>query len=509
LAGGLGLLFFTAFYPAWFFVFALGLFSLGNIVFASIVDGPRTVARNIARFLRIRGPVLLGGAIAFSVSLIPFVITYGPLVRSNQVRGFDLVLGFAPTLPDVVNVSRLNLVWAPILQSLRFDFGSLEVQLGSPIFVLLISLAAAIALMIQRRRSGWIQTPTLERCLLLLAVTAVALVALCIKVDGLSLWFAVYKFVPGASAVRATGRILMIVDIIIIVLAMWGLQALYQRLASTNGRRTVIVNAGFSIVAALLIGEQVNGMAFRLDKAEQLSFMSRFAAPPQACKAFFINNSATTDLPFGYYQLDAMMIGMHLGIPTVNGYSGFEPDEAFTLAPNGPEYRYRMMDWLLQNGATDGICELDLKDGSFRSVDVAEERAQGQHAFRMELLDNFSALFEAAQRALSDGVSLAGLHPQYLEQNGYLDPAFGHQTGTHYRWVQDRYWIGERACGNKQCFGVAVVGTYADVRPILERYASQAKAVYFPSPDRLDPNAPPDDASRGELLLVFPTVPLN
>ena len=68
--------------------------------------------------------------------------------------------------------------------------------------------------------------------------------------------------------------------------------------------------------------------------------------PGTDCRAFFIDNPASTDLPVGYYQLDAMMIAMKVGIPTVNGYSGFAPNEAFTMVPTGAEYKYRILQWL-------------------------------------------------------------------------------------------------------------------------------------------------------------------
>jgi hypothetical protein len=351
-AGVLGLLFFTSYYPAWFFLFTLALFGLICLSASVIAEGVRPPFQRIIGFVGVHRWSLLSGIVVFCVTLVPFAITYSPLVLSRSVRGFDLVLQFSPTLRDIINMSALNYVWSPVLRSMGFEFGNLEAQMGSPLLVLLVFLMTAISLMVRVRRSGWVQASAKDRFLLLLSVTAAILVVMSLKFDGLSLWYIVYRFVPGASALRALGRILMMVDMIAIVVAVCGLQALFRWMNQRGLCNAGYVNAVFAILAAMLIAEQVNGMTFRLDKAGQLAFIERYQAPEINCTAFFINNAESTDLPFGYYHLDAMMISMNLGIPTVNGYSGFEPHQAFTLVPRGTEYKYRILDWLRLQKAT-------------------------------------------------------------------------------------------------------------------------------------------------------------
>jgi hypothetical protein len=252
------------------------------------------------------------------------------------------------------------------------------------------------------------------------------------------------------------------------------------------------------------MAEQVNGTAYRLDKAEQLAFLGAYRVARTHCDAFFVNNASSTDLPAGYYQLDAMMISMNLGIPTVNGYSGFAPDDVFNMVPDGIEYKYKILNWLQGNGIDQGVCELDGRSGSFSAIDVATEYPKYVQLNRDSYAEAFSALFTAAGRFLLDKNELSNLYPQYLEEHGYLNKSFGYQAGPAYKWMQDRYWIGERSCGKVPCVGIGIVGRYDDIRGIIDRYGSQAAQIFFPNPVALAPASTVAGDARGELLLVFP-----
>jgi hypothetical protein len=438
-AGGIGLLFFTSYYPAWFFLFTLGLLGLVALVASILLEGLRIGLRKAGAFISARGWQVAAALTVFAVSLIPFFATYAPLIQSDSSRSFSLVLEFSPTILDVVNVSNQNYVWSPVLRAFGFDFGDRETQMGSPILVLLIGFGFFLVLVSRFQRSGWRKLATRDRLLLLLSVTAIILVALSIRVGGFSLWYPIYTAIPGASALRALGRILMMVDIMVILVAICGLDELLGSLRARTGAAAPYLTSGAAILGALLVAEQANGMSFRLDKAGQIALVHRYEYPAVQCNAFFVNNVESDDLPFGYYQLDAMMVSMQLGIPTINGYSGFEPHEVFTLVPRGVEYKSKILDWLRSHGTTQGICELDFQTGAFRSTDVIGEYEDSRRLYLAGILDMYSTLHAAATRFLADGNALSDLYPQYLQERGYLDPSLGYQSGARYKWLQDRY----------------------------------------------------------------------
>jgi len=499
----LGLLFFTSYYPAWFFVFSLSLFVLVLLVASIVRQGIPATMRMIRDFLSNNRWPLLSGILIVVLSLVPFALTYAPLVTSNSKRSFSLVLEFTPHLRDIINVSAQNYVWSPFLRWAEFEFGDREVQMGSPLIVLVLFVYFLVRQVMARAWDASRVTDERARLMFWMSTTAVVIFALIIQVRGASLWYPIYSLVPGASALRALGRYLIIIDMIVVVAAVYGLNEFYrsQTLAGLGRRPHVL--AGLVLVAALLVAEQINSSPFRLNKAEQLAFLARYREPGPNCSAFFIDNPASTDLPAGYYQLDAMMIAMKVGIPTVNGYSGFAPNEAFAMVPAGAEYKYRVLMWLTEHGAEGGICDLDEQTADFRPVSVSAELARQEQLYRASFLDAFSVLYSAAERFLADGNQLSNLYPQFLEEHGYLDPAFGYQTGVGYKWMQDRYWIGERACTRGPCFGIGVVGTYADIKGIIEKYGEQADKIFFPYPESYVPQTLTPRDSTGELLLVF------
>jgi hypothetical protein len=199
-----------------------------------------------------------------------------------------------------------------------------------------------------------------------------------------------------------------------------------------------------------------------------------------------------------------MMISMGTGIPTINGYSGIVPDEAFAMVPSGVEYQYRILEWLIKNRAEDRICELDQQARAFSPINVANAHQEYQALYRAGNLAAYDMLFSAARLFVLGGHGLSDLHPRYLEEHGYLDTALGYGAGPAYKWIADKYWIGEKTCGQRQCIGIGVVGSYGEIEEIAAKYASQATEVYFPFPSRLRPSNNAPEGVKGELLIVFP-----
>jgi len=113
----------------------------------------------------------------------------------------------------------------------------------------------------------------------------------------------------------------------------------------------------------------------------------------------------------------------------------------------------------------------------------------------------FSALFNTAEKFLSDGGDSSKLLPQYLEENGYLPKSFGYETGPAINWTKNDGWIGQ-GCpdGKGKCFGVGVVGKIDQVKPIIDKYKSQALKIFFPYPKLYNPNS---SQGKGQLLMIF------
>ncbi len=503
-AAGLGLLFFTSYYPAWYFAFTAVLYGLLSFLVAALRTSPRTALGGVTGFIKTRAIDLSVAVGVFVVALIPFWLTYAPLIFSNASRSFDLVLSFLPRARDILNVSGQNDAWSPILARIGFDYGNREVQLGSPWLVLVLFAVfgafQARALVVRRTLPS-----ALDTSMLVVAGTGILIYGLVIKVHGASLWYLVYRLAPGASALRAAGRYLMVIDMIVVAVVVYHLNRTYRGWRDgASPCRVLVLNAGLAVVAACLIAEQANSTAFRLDKAAQLDFMGSFNRPAADCQAFFIDHPSRLDLPVGYYQLDAMMVGMKLGLPTINGYSGIGPDPAFSMAPSGAEYQYDIMNWLRAHRALTGICALDYQSRTFSTVDVNSEYARYIQVVRDQYLQDYTDLFGAVRAFVRDRNDPSNLYPQYLEQHGYLDPSLGFQTGNAFHWIANKYWIGSRPCGKNQCAGIGIVGSYVELEEIIEGYGPKGTEAFFPYPQKYDARlaVPPD--MQGELLIIFP-----
>ena len=102
------------------------------------------------------------------------------------------------------------------------------------------------------------------------------------------------------------------------------------------------------------------------------------------------------------------------------------------------------------------------------------------------LLSNFNEFYFSANRFLKNHPQ-SNLYPKYLENHGYLPNSYGFSAGSAYNWTKNRGWIGQWGCrsGKGECFGVGIVGNISNLKPIIQKYQSQARQIFFPFPEHL------------------------
>ena len=117
-------------------------------------------------------------------------------------------------------------------------------------------------------------------------------------------------------------------------------------------------------------------------------------------------------------------------------------------------------------------------------------------------LQNFSTLYFSSLKFLKNGNNLKNLLPRYLEQKGYLPVPFGYQTGPAFNWTKNGGWIGQWTCrnGKGECFGVGMTGNINNLKPIIAKYNSQARQIFFPYPKIYNAN---NSKGSGQLLIIF------
>ena len=233
------------------------------------------------------------------------------------------------------------------------------------------------------------------------------------------------------------------------------------------------------------------------------------------------------DAPMGfllpYFPEDDRFMGLPVGIPAtqafMNKYLSTLKDwngNIYYLTINNPpnpsiatdllrKYNlllsYNDCSKIITNVFPVSICRLkkvdEVNEDMIKKLQMDYEKFLAEEAIKP-----FSTLLSSSQKFLSDGGNPSKLLPQYLEENGYLPKSFGYETGSAINWTKNGGWIGQWGCpdGKGKCFGVGVVGSIDQVKPIIDRYKSQALQIFFPYPKLYNPNS---SQGTGQLLMIF------
>jgi hypothetical protein len=158
-----------------------------------------------------------------------------------------------------------------------------------------------------------------------------------------------WQAVPGASALRAGGRVQVVTNGFVVAVVAIALARLL--LAIAPGARLAIWG-----VVLLCVAEQVNlRRNHHLSRAQELAQLAAVPVPPAACKSFYI--VAPDRVPPFVHQTNAMLIAQVANLPTLNGYSGWFPPGWPLWDLGEPSYRRNAWLWAARHGITDGLCE--------------------------------------------------------------------------------------------------------------------------------------------------------
>jgi hypothetical protein len=365
LAGSMlmALFLYTCFNIAWFVMFFaivlsmvwLGLGWLGG-------ERPRWIVAEVWR--RRRDGLLL--VLAFVVGLIPFVATYVPVWRDLGGRSFRDVVQMIPSPLDLINVGGSNRVWGGVMAAVTpRDRGAISglFTLGSPLFFMACFLCFGLGAITRLVRT--VEKPEFrDRTAASLAGAVFISWILLVKVKGHSLWWVVFHFVPGASAIRVVNRYQLVLYAAMCIVVAIGLRGMLE-----GQRRSRWVSGGVAVAAVLLLGEQANHMQ-TFDKVSETDRLARVQSPPAACRVFFADHRPSMDRPFYAFQTDAAMVARVMGVPTINGYSSNFPKGWDLLFHTSPGYSSGVADWVLSHGLENGLCSLDLERGSWQLIET-------------------------------------------------------------------------------------------------------------------------------------------
>lgn len=350
----LGLLLTSAFYIGWFAVLAGACWA----AVAAVLHAAHHGWRALLATCRAHGRRLAAFAAGSALGLVPFVAVYLPVRRQFGGRTFAEVANLQPRPGDLFNVGGDHLLWGWALRAVHDD----DPRLGALHRAVAVTpvLAIAVAACGVGLARAWAARRTEARAAAGVAacVTAVLLAVLPVHFGPLDPWAAVYRVLPGGSVIRVPGRL----GIVTVIVACLGV-ALYAALPARDARRRWWPAATVAL-SVLIAVEQVNGAtAFRhYDRDAELAMLDAVPAPPAECSSFFVVDPTRT--PYDGVSIDAMLIALLVGIPTVNGYSGQTPP-GWDLRPWLDGYPQMLAGWAAGQRLTPGLCSLDLATGEW------------------------------------------------------------------------------------------------------------------------------------------------
>ncbi|HVA73829.1 MAG TPA: hypothetical protein VNF71_04635 [Acidimicrobiales bacterium] len=347
------LLFLSTYYISWFAALA-GAVAL--VVLVVCGRGRRTV-RAAGESLR----ALVGAGVGFALGIVPFLIVYWP-TRGHHLT-YAQIIGYGGRMRDVVNVGGGNLVWSRLLQ--HFDPSMVvasEVSYAVTPFVMLLVVAGGLAglrLLVTRSAAGEARAVTA----VVLAVTAVVLCVLPLRTRFATPWAFIWHL-PGATPIRAIDRLELVTSLVaaLVIVASATEVAAKVRTAKLRGaRHTALLRVAVTAVLAFAVIEQVNTTPVsQVNRPQQVALLRWVRSPGPRCRSFYVTDASRANGPFFEYQIDAMLISQELGIPTLNGYTAYNPAGWNLENPGDPAYPMYVASWVAANGIGDGVCGLDL-----------------------------------------------------------------------------------------------------------------------------------------------------
>lgn len=345
-----GLVALSGFYIAWFAALAVALFSAAIAVMERRSISAAWRRTNHRRVAASCGALLAG----LAGPLWMLLAIYLPVVESGRSRSAADTVMFEMGLRHTLNVGPDNVVWGWLHRDEVPGLLGREWMLGFPPGFILAVAGVALLACVRRRQGASGPTSSVP---LASAATVGALILIPLRIGGWTPWTAIAAVVPGGMAIRAPGRIWMVAALIGTVCIAAGASLLRWRAESTPASRRLKISC--LLLAGFLLIEQVNtDSSKRVSVSTERTLAAVAERTPVSCRSFFATGSSSDGTPWGVH-LDAMVVSMFNGLPTLNGYSGFEPDEYPSL-PGTLGHPAAMRQWAARHGIADGLCQLDL-----------------------------------------------------------------------------------------------------------------------------------------------------
>ena len=341
----------TAFYTAWFF----GVFLF---LCCCVIIGHPILRREFVFFVsKFRKPLVFA-ALIFLVCALPFLYIYMPVADEFGLRSYRNVKEMLPYFRSYFWMGRENFAWSWLKDYLRIENKPLhwEHRIGLGIiwtvgFVMISAWAIRVLKNVNLENSQ-----RKEVIFSICAVSCFIFWLLTLQVNGYSLWIVPYEVIPGAGAVRAVSRYILVVSFpLSCIFAYW----LQKKSESFNAcwKKILILAIGCCAIAEQL------GSTGAFSSSQQMARINQMKAQIRdGCEAFYLLAPEKSSRWLPTYQTDALIVSALTGIPTLNGYSGLAPKKWNLGNPTSRDYLNKVQKWRALWKLEGKICEIYSED---------------------------------------------------------------------------------------------------------------------------------------------------
>jgi hypothetical protein len=342
----LSILYFSNFYVAYSFSLLLLLALIIYLLLVPLASWGYVVPRP---------SVVMACCAGLALGFIPFFLVYGSSIASNHGWEFSQFLAQAMGIRDVLEPGRGNLMWGWLLD----PSGQSAMAYGVPPILAVIFIGALLWLL-RLRTQGPLSRP--QAALLASGLATILLLSATIKYHEKLFWYYLWCWLPGARTVRVLPRFFIFASPFITIISIGGISELMRR-SRFGGSHPRLRRALLAFLVTAMVVEQVNlAPVHGIVRKQEYSRLGRMPPAPLSCRSAFLVPTKSTIHPIGL-QLDTMFLAQRNNLPTINGYSGLQPEAWRLNIPQSPDYASRLHEWLDHNGIADGACGADLDSG--------------------------------------------------------------------------------------------------------------------------------------------------
>ncbi|WP_210453752.1 hypothetical protein [Pantoea ananatis] len=353
----------TCFYIAWFYALFL---MIVFIVFA--FSKPKIILEWFKIFVSLKSASFVV-FVVFVVSLLPFVWAYYPKSLEVGVRNYSSVSENLIVPLELIQVGFDNYIYGVLLRHVfAFFYPGYQpwgeyynVGFSPLIFGLFIVALFCFSKKTDDKENSYF---------FLTGVSALIGCFLVVKINGFSLWYYVYSFIPGAQALNAVSVFLMVLSLPVLIVV--GKYIDTQKFTKS-----------FLVVLSLviIIGELTTPYLHFNRKVEDRRIVD-IPAPPESCHVFYVSNfkgqMTIPDFPewvnsMYAHNVTAMMISQIIKLPTINGVASFNPRDWNFAAPWDKGYDERVFVYAKKHGVN-SLCKFDLNNKTWTELKAFSEK---------------------------------------------------------------------------------------------------------------------------------------